>query len=200
MAKVHKNQLMQTTINMEQLDFKPDMMRTAEDIVRINLTSTYSTLGNLLQAIANAIRAKKGTSSPINAQDFPSEIASIQSGGGGVDAIAEAFGTHPYVEEDRFEWFMELEVVLLPGFDYFSLMEGNQPKYRCYYSNGLINKVLTNLVSDGNTQDITRYLHFTYSQTDLNGTTYPMILMVECYSGATYTAPSSYRIEFGYEY
>lgn len=38
-------------------------------------------LGDFLTSVADAIRMKKGTSSPINAQDFPSEIESIQSGG-----------------------------------------------------------------------------------------------------------------------
>lgn len=38
-------------------------------------------LGDYLTDIAYAIRAKKGTSEPINAQDFASEIASIQGGG-----------------------------------------------------------------------------------------------------------------------
>lgn len=40
----------------------------------------YTTLNSLLTAIANAIRAKKGTTAQINAQNFPSEIASISTG------------------------------------------------------------------------------------------------------------------------
>jgi len=39
-------------------------------------------LGDYLTSIANAIRAKKGTSAAINAQDFATEIASISGGGG----------------------------------------------------------------------------------------------------------------------
>lgn len=39
-------------------------------------------LGDYLTDIADAIREKKGTSEPINAQDFASEIASIEGGGG----------------------------------------------------------------------------------------------------------------------
>ena len=39
--------------------------------------ATYKTLTGLLSAIANAIRAKKGTSAQINAQNFPNEISSI---------------------------------------------------------------------------------------------------------------------------
>lgn len=39
----------------------------------------YTTLNSLLTAIANAIRAKKGTTAQINAQNFPSEIASIST-------------------------------------------------------------------------------------------------------------------------
>lgn len=37
-------------------------------------------LGDLLTDIADAIRTKKGTTDPINAQDFANEIASIQGG------------------------------------------------------------------------------------------------------------------------
>ena len=40
----------------------------------------YTDLTSLLKAIANAIRAKKGTTATINAQNFPSEIASISTG------------------------------------------------------------------------------------------------------------------------
>lgn len=39
----------------------------------------YTDLTSLLKAIANAIRAKKGTTAQINAQNFPSEIASIST-------------------------------------------------------------------------------------------------------------------------
>lgn len=39
-------------------------------------------LGDFLSDIADAIRAKKGTTDPINAQDFAAEIASIKGGGG----------------------------------------------------------------------------------------------------------------------
>ncbi len=40
----------------------------------------YNTLRDLLKAIADAIRNKKGTTAQINAQNFPSEIASISTG------------------------------------------------------------------------------------------------------------------------
>lgn len=40
-------------------------------------------LSDFVTDIADAIRAKKGTNEPINAQDFSSEIASIEGGGGG---------------------------------------------------------------------------------------------------------------------
>ena len=39
-------------------------------------------LGDFLTDIADAIRAKKGISGSINAQNFASEIASISTGGG----------------------------------------------------------------------------------------------------------------------
>lgn len=45
------------------------------------LTSSPSTnLSDFLTEVAEAIRTKKGTSAQINAQDFPSEIASIETG------------------------------------------------------------------------------------------------------------------------
>ena len=39
-------------------------------------------LTDFLTDVANAIRAKKGTTAKINPQDFSSEIASISTGGG----------------------------------------------------------------------------------------------------------------------
>lgn len=42
----------------------------------------YTTLNSLLTAIAEAIRNKKGTTAQINAQNFPSEIASISTASG----------------------------------------------------------------------------------------------------------------------
>lgn len=39
----------------------------------------YTDLTSLLKAIAEAIRNKKGTTAQINAQNFPSEIASIET-------------------------------------------------------------------------------------------------------------------------
>ena len=39
----------------------------------------YTTLTGLLKGIADALRAKKGTTAQINAQNFPSEIASIST-------------------------------------------------------------------------------------------------------------------------
>ena len=43
------------------------------------MANTYTTLGGLFTAIANAIRAKKGTTDTIVADNFPSEIESIAS-------------------------------------------------------------------------------------------------------------------------
>lgn len=48
------------------------------------MPQTYTTLGTLFTAIADAIRAKKGTTGNITADDFPAEIASIQTGGGSI--------------------------------------------------------------------------------------------------------------------
>ena len=43
-----------------------------------------ATLNEFLTSIADAIREKKGTTEPINAQNFASEIGSIETGGGAV--------------------------------------------------------------------------------------------------------------------
>lgn len=51
--------------------------------MQVTNMSKNNNLADFLADIANAIRAKKGTSDAINAQDFASEIASIESGGGG---------------------------------------------------------------------------------------------------------------------
>ena len=47
-------------------------------------------LTDFLTDIADAIRDKKGTTGAINPQDFSSEIASIESGGGGSSAVTSA--------------------------------------------------------------------------------------------------------------
>lgn len=54
----------------------------------------YNSLGDLFTAIADAIRAKKGTSSTISAQNFPSQIASIETTS---SATASAKPTSAYV-------------------------------------------------------------------------------------------------------
>ena len=46
-------------------------------------------LGDFLTEIANAIRAKKGTSESINAQEFANEIASIEGGGSSSDTTVD---------------------------------------------------------------------------------------------------------------
>lgn len=44
------------------------------------MANTYTTLGTLFTAIANAIRAKTGSSATIKADDFPTAISNIPSG------------------------------------------------------------------------------------------------------------------------
>lgn len=48
-------------------------------------------LGDYLTDIANAIREKKGTTEPINAQEFASEIASIEGGDSSDEVVAALF-------------------------------------------------------------------------------------------------------------
>lgn len=50
--------------------------------MRIISMAKENNLSDFLSDIASAIREKKGTTEPINAQDFASEIASIETGGG----------------------------------------------------------------------------------------------------------------------
>ena len=45
------------------------------------MPNTYQTLGSLFTAIANAIRGKTGGSASIKADDFPSAIGAIPTGG-----------------------------------------------------------------------------------------------------------------------
>lgn len=59
-------------------------------------------LTDFLVDVADAIREKKGTSEPINPQDFSSEIASIETGGNGWTGHADAEGLRAigWTEED----------------------------------------------------------------------------------------------------
>ena len=64
-------------------------------------------LKDFLTDVADAIRAKKGTSAAINPQDFASEIASIESGGGGMKPNVKN-GVYIHTNDGRFftktEW------------------------------------------------------------------------------------------------
>lgn len=53
-------------------------------------------LRTYLTGIANAIRTKKGTTDPINAQDFASEITNLPTGGGDnpIQALVEGKGDY----------------------------------------------------------------------------------------------------------
>lgn len=62
-------------------------------------------LDDFLTDLANTIRDKKGTNEPINAQDFSSEIASIQSGG-------NKYPTYPFADVQ----FIDYDGVLLHSY------------------------------------------------------------------------------------
>lgn len=53
----------------------------------------YTTLTDLFSDIADAIRAKKGTSAGIVATDFPTEISTIPTGGGGGTDVSDTTAT-----------------------------------------------------------------------------------------------------------
>ena len=59
------------------------------------MPNTHSTLTSLFSDIADAIRAKTGSSATIVADDFPTAIANIPTGGGGITTteVANATGT-----------------------------------------------------------------------------------------------------------
>lgn len=59
-------------------------------------------LSDFMTDIADAIRAKKGTSEPINAQDFSSEIASIEGGGGSAEDTITYWDITPNAELSEF--------------------------------------------------------------------------------------------------
>lgn len=59
------------------------------------MPNTHSTLTSLFSDIADAIRGKTGSSATIVADDFPTAIANIPTGGGGITTteVANATGT-----------------------------------------------------------------------------------------------------------
>ena len=78
------------------------------------------TLTELFTNIANAIRAKTGSTEPIIAEDFPSAIEAIPTGGsGGVSLI-----TTTITDEQLEEWPNELTIPELIGAKYF-IIQGN---------------------------------------------------------------------------
>lgn len=77
-------------------------------------------LNELMTNIANAIRTKKGTSETINAQNFPSEIENLPSGGGGhtlkayldiTQSLASAFNSKTYEDVSDIIGFGDTENV-----------------------------------------------------------------------------------------
>lgn len=78
------------------------------------------TLTELFTNIANAIRAKTGSTEPIIAEDFPSAIEAIStSSSGGVSLI-----TTTITDEQLEEWPSELTIPELIGAKYF-IIQGN---------------------------------------------------------------------------
>lgn len=72
--------------------------------------SKYVIDSSTLTSIANAVRAKTGTTDPIKVSDIPTAISNI-SGGGGGDLPAEALvisGDCSYrFSNDGWNWFIE---------------------------------------------------------------------------------------------
>lgn len=90
-------------------------------------------LSDFLSDIADAIREKKGSSEPINAQDFSSEIASIETGGSGtrytghadvegLRAIGWTDEDIAYYQENGVNWNEEED-------EYHKVTDGNKALY-----------------------------------------------------------------------
>lgn len=73
------------------------------------MPNTNTTLTDLFEDIADAIRGKDGTSAQITASDFPTRITAIPSGGGGVPAEALVIsGNCAYrFYNNNWNWFIE---------------------------------------------------------------------------------------------
>ena len=91
-------------------------------------------LTDFLTGVADAIRTKKGTTDLINPQDFESEIASIETGGGGTSAVLgelnvssngtyEAVGKMTLVPGDLYQFKEQLPVETLA--ELYSATQGN---------------------------------------------------------------------------
>lgn len=100
LIKVNKNSMVSEKIGDISITSTPPSVSQYENIVVfINDSSRYLliefplednkklTLEELLSHTANAIRSKKGTTEPINAQDFPKEIENLQTGGVDEDTL-----------------------------------------------------------------------------------------------------------------
>ena len=114
-------------------------------------------LHDYLTSIANTIRNKKGTSSQINAQDFASEIESIEGGGSGGATLKGGWtGTAVPVDETTYIENIYLNIQMSVG-EVVSLIETNislspgfiqygQPVcYVCWNSDGTKGVIATNM-------------------------------------------------------
>ena len=97
-------------------------------------------LSDFMADIADAIRAKKGTSEPINAQDFSAEIASIEGGGG---STMEYWSVPEGVELGELLLFFPLMRIMSSG----SPMVASALVY-CWVGEGLFNSTLLAVAYD----------------------------------------------------
>ena len=68
----------------------------------------YTTINELMTAIANAIRSKKGTTAKISSQDMPTEIESITTGGNYQSKTITQNGT--YLPDEGYDAFSDVTV------------------------------------------------------------------------------------------
>lgn len=155
-------------------------------------------LTDFLTDVANAIREKKGTNEPINPQDFSSEIASIQTGGGvdklqwrcdNVKSLANEFNGYTGTDYSILDgvdtskvksfsrmFFGNTNMTTLPELDYSGLQNKyNDMDYMCsggckYLKNAVITlKVPTNMSSVFDCQSYTVFTNLTLT---INNTNY----------------------------
>lgn len=96
-------------------------------------------LTDFLTDIADAIREKKGTSEPINPQDFSAEIASIETGGNGYTGHADAEGLRAigWTDED-IAYYQEYGVDWNEEDDYLHLVsDDNKALYGVLTANNI---------------------------------------------------------------
>ena len=126
-----------------------------------------------LTAIGNAIRAKTGGSSLIAPEDMPTEIASIQTGGGGSlpSSISKIDGGSFTVASNTKCSTYEIATTLGVPAKYFIIWTDGLNPFGANTTTGLIQAVV-NIRQYDTADGTTRYGNYSYIQRKPNGTAY----------------------------